>query len=42
MGTKRARTALTDPPRSPIKDQILVLHSNMGENRDKNEDKDRL
>lgn len=42
MGTKRVRTVLTDPSRSPIKDQILVLHSDMGENRGKNEDKGRL
>lgn len=42
MGTKRMRTALIEPLRSPIKDKILVLPSNMGENRDKNEDKDRL
>lgn len=42
MGTKRVRTALRDHPRAPIKGQILMLHSDMSTNRDKNEDTDRL
>ena len=39
---QRVRTALRDHPRSPMKYQRLMLHSDMSKNRDKNEDKDRL
>lgn len=35
METKKVRTAFTDHLRSPIKDQILVLHPDIYENKNK-------